>query len=126
MSAVWVQTSTFGFVSIVLAETQPGSGVADREKLMIRARRREHLELLQREHPTLAEFAITQTLGYDYPWRIAPVPKALVAAAVAEAVLAISYRNFKSACATKPELGPRYEPLLHEVWSVLRRLQLDA
>ena len=125
--AMWIQTSTFGFVSVVLADTAPGSRVADPEHVMLRARCREHLEALQHQHPALRAFPISQSApGLDYPWRIAPVPKAVAATVIAEAVNRIDYRNFKAACSTNAkQLGVRYEHLLHDVWSVLLRLQRD-
>lgn len=120
---MWILT-TIGAFSIVLAETQPGSGQPDPDRLMIRARRREHLELLQREHAALAPLPIIEShAGLDYRWRIV-APKALVRTVVEEAVARIDYRNFKSAAQRRhAETNAEYVASLHAIWNELRRLQ---
>lgn len=119
---MWIQT-TLGFVSIVLADTEPGSGIPDPDHFMVRARRREHLAAFQREHPALQGLAIQESRTADYRWRLAPVPKETVALVIADAIRAVHYRNFKRAVAQQPVADHDYEHLLHEVWTVLRRMQ---
>ncbi|MBZ0151209.1 MAG: hypothetical protein K8J09_06715 [Planctomycetes bacterium] len=90
---------------------------------MVRARVRRHLELLQRDHPSLRRCAIIRSEpGRDYLWRII-VPRTTFAKVIAAMVEGIDYGNFKSAAAASPDLEPAYVDALHEVWSVLRRLQ---
>lgn len=119
---MWLQT-VFGALSINCADTEPGSGVLDPDTLMVRARRREHLELLRGAVPALAEFAIVETPRGDYRWRII-APKAVVAQVVAELVLRVDYPNFKSACAQRSaDLGAGYSAALHTTWAAFMRLQ---
>lgn len=119
---MWLQT-TVGAYSINCADTAPGSGVLDPDTLMVRARRREHLELLQGQCEAIADFPVLETPYGDYRWRIV-APKSVVAGVVAELVLGVAYDNFKSACAKREaELGPGYGAALHSIWPVLARLQ---
>lgn len=119
---VWV-ISVHGAFSINCADTSPGSGVLDPDTLMVRARRREHLELLRGAFPALAEFPVIETPRGDYAFRVV-APKAVVAQVMAELVLAVDHKNFKRACAARSaELGPGYGTALHATWSALARLQ---
>lgn len=119
---IWL-LSTVGAYSINCADTAPGSGVLDPDTLMVRARRREHLELLQGQCEAIAESPILETPRGDYAFRVV-APKAVVARVVGELVLSVDYPNFKSACAQREaELGPGYGAALHSIWSVLARLQ---
>lgn len=119
---MWI-LSRAGLLSVVQAAPGPGSPPRAPRKLMVRARVRRHLELLQRDHPALRRFAIIQSEPHrDYRWRII-VPRATFARVVAAIVAGIGYHNFKAAAAASPDLEPAYIDALHEVWSVLRRLQ---
>ncbi len=90
---------------------------------MVRARVCRHLELLQRDHPSLRRYPIIESEpGRDYRYRMI-VPRATFAKVVAALVSSIDYPNFKGACAASPDLDPDYNSALHEVWSVFRRLQ---
>jgi hypothetical protein len=91
---------------------------------MIRARIRTHLESLQSHfHDLLGEAEIQQFPGTDYAFRV------FVAKAVWQNVLAglaaeIDYDNFKSEVSRHQGVeGAAYEHSLHDVWSVMYRLQ---
>jgi len=119
---MWIQ-SIFGAFSINCADTAPGSGVLDPETLMVRARRREHLELLRGAFSAIADHPIMETPRGDYRWRMI-VQKAVVAQVVAELVAQVDYPNFKSACADRSAaLGAGYSAALHTTWSAVARLQ---
>lgn len=91
---------------------------------MIRARRREHLVLLQRSHTELTVFEIVESPPHcDYGWRLV-VPKWLFARVLLDAVMSIQYRNAKGEAQRHgPEVGEDYVAALHDVWSRLKRLQ---
>jgi len=92
---VWVLT-TKGLLSVVLADTAIGSGVADPDTVMVRARRRSHLEQFQAAHPQLAGYDIIESpLHCDYGIRVV-VPKRVFAEAMFDEVMSLGYKNFKS------------------------------
>ena len=119
---VWIQ-STHGAFSINVADTAPGSGTPDSAVLMIRARRRLHLQNLSAAFPTLADFSISETQGGDYRWRLV-APRSAVAEVAASLVLSIEHKNFKAACSARvADLGQDYIAALHKIWSTLAELQ---
>ncbi|MCK5941448.1 MAG: hypothetical protein KAI24_05715 [Planctomycetes bacterium] len=119
----WIQ-SVYGAFSIVLADTAPGSGEPDPETLMIRARRRAHLDALKARFSPLSDIEVIESSPrHDYRWRMI-APKTVVAQVVSDLVLDISWRNFKGACSNREAaLGPGYTAALHTIWSTLARLQ---
>ncbi len=119
---MWI-TTVAGAFSVVQAGPEPGQRPNAPRKLMVRARVRRHLELLQRDHPSLRRLAIIESEpGRDYKWRII-VPRTTFARVMAALVSSIAYGNFKSACAVSPDLDPAYVDALHSVWAVFRKLQ---
>lgn len=125
---MWIFTR-HGFFSAVCAREGDGrhGRPLDRDRIMVRARVRDHLERLQRRFPD--EFAgggIVETPANDYRYRI------LVAKDARSRVLAglaseIDYGNFKSEVARhQGAAGSAYESALHEVWRVMERLQPRA
>ena len=121
---MWIFTR-YGFYSVVSAR-QGGlrHGPIDPTQLMVRTRRREHLEALQARFPAeLASVSIAHSTDTDYAHRIV-VPKATwvrMAAALADE---IDYGNFKSEVARHlGSGGAAYEHALHDVWSVMYSLQ---
>ncbi len=116
-------SSVVGTFSVVQAGPEPGQRPNARRKLMVRARVRRHLELLQRDHPALRRFAIVESEPHrDYRFRII-VPRATFAKVMAAMIEKLTYGNFKSACAASPDLDPAYNAALHDVWQIFRRLQ---
>jgi hypothetical protein len=90
---------------------------------MVRARLRRHLELLQRDHPSLRRYPIVESEpGRDYKWRLI-VPRTTFAKVMAAMIANVTYSNFKSACAASPDLHPHYNSALHDVWAGFRKLQ---
>lgn len=119
---MWLN-SVLGTLSIVQAGVDPGRRPSAARKLMVRARVRRHLELLQRAHPSLRRYPIIESEpGRDYKWRII-VPRTTFARVVAAMVTGIRYGNFKGACAASPDLDLNYIDALHSVWAVFRNLQ---
>jgi len=90
---------------------------------MVRARMRGHLEALKGHFPALfAGCEIRESAGTDYTYRIfvaKPAWAEIVAALAAET----DYDNFKSDVASRRRAGAAYERALHDVWSVMNRLQ---
>lgn len=94
-----------GFVSIVQVHDQP-------ERLLVRARRREHLRAFLNGAPDhtkafLKGAKIATTPGHDYRFRVV-LPRGVVAELLAARVLAIDYGNFKDSVK---------EPKLHHLYS---------
>ena len=109
---------------MIVADTKPGSGIPDPERIMVRARRREHLELLRSRHTSLSESEIIESgPGCDYRWRLI-APKPVVAQALMDELLCVDFKNFKNeAHRNSGKLGEDFVACLHEIWSVLRRIQ---
>ncbi len=118
---MWLCSATLGFFSIVLADDAFGN--PDPNLLMIRARRREHLVLLQERCEGLAGAEIIENTGTDYRWRLI-VKKEAFATAMAEIVLDLDVRNVKSrAHREEAKVGKGFVSALHRVWSVLHEIQ---
>lgn len=114
---------TAGFISIACARhlDRPGQPI-DESLLMMRARRREHLEEVQRRHPDLiGSLPVQESRTADYPFRII-ADKGAVAALVAREVQSIGYGNFKNEAARIHGHTSPFLRALHDVWSIMRRL----
>ena len=119
---MWVN-STVGLLSVVQAGPEPGDRPGAPRKLMVRARVKKHLELLQQDHPSLRRFPIIRSEpGRDYAFRMI-VPRTTFARVMAAMVQKLTYSNFKSAAAASPDLDRDYVDALHSVWAVFRKLQ---
>jgi hypothetical protein len=105
---MWIFISD-AFVSIVAP--RPGRGVDPQKFLIVRARVRGDIEKL------FPRARIIANQGTDYRFR-AIVPRAEVAAALAERASAIAYTNFKDTVTTQA----RHEAYFR-VWSVMAELQ---
>jgi hypothetical protein len=118
---MWLFTQ-YGFYSVVCARDLTGNpSQVDPDTFMVRARRRQHLESLQKRFPQLGSFEITDTLGTDYRFRVV-VPKAVWNEVVRDLTAEIDYGNFKDR-AGRASGDERYVHALHEVWAVMERLQ---
>jgi ribosomal protein L37E len=118
---MWVLT-TKGAVSIVKFNHAPEG---DPNTMQVRSRRKEWISEFARFMPRKVQ--LVHSTDKDYSWRFFATPQE-VSEAVAKAVLAINYSNFKNATAS-PGTGLRNAGLrntlhtaYHKVWSVL----LDA
>jgi len=119
---MWI-SSVVGTFSVVQAGPEPGQRPNAPRKLMIRARVRKHLELLQRDHPSLRRYPIIRSAPErDYAFRMI-VPRTTFARVMAAMVAGIEYGNFKARCSASPDLDRDYNSALHDVWAVFRKLQ---
>lgn len=121
---MWI-FARYGFFSIACA--QKPDGTPDKDTVMIRARRAEHLENLRDRFPALAGIGIATTRGTDYRYRMI-LPKAVWVPVLAEMGEEQEWSNFKNeAAAYEASRGPvgedSYSTALHEVWSVMNGLQ---
>ena len=117
----------YGFYSVVCARRGDGGygQPIDENRLMVRARVRDHLDALRKRFPDLLENAeIRAYPGSDYAFRIF-VAKSDWVAAMAALTEEIAYDNFKAEVA-RGNAGDDYEAALHDVWSVMHRLQERA
>jgi len=122
---MWLFTK-YGFYSAVCARQGDGSHrqPVDPERIMVRCRVREHLEALKKRFPALlSECEIRTFPGTDYAFRTF-VDKATWSQVLVGLNEELDYDNFKSEVARfQSRDGAAYEHSLHEVWSVMHRLQ---
>lgn len=126
---MWLFTR-YGFFSAVCARQGDGSGQpVDPTRMMVRARRREHLEsLLQRFGDRLSVSpAIQESKNADYRYRIF-MPKAEWAALLTAITNDVDYDNFKDAAHEQLDgttAGRAYTHALTDVWDVMYELQAE-
>ncbi len=122
---MWIFTK-HGFFSAVCARRGGGEHgqPIDPNRIMIRARLRTHLEALQNRFPDLlGDHEIQEFAGTDYAFRIF-VAKSAWSKVLSDLAEETDYDNFKSEVARcQGETGAAYERSLHDVWSVMYRLQ---
>jgi hypothetical protein len=117
---MWLFTR-YGFFSVACA--RKAGGGEDPDLLMIRARRRAHLEQLQARFPEIAGAEIIVTRDRDYRYRIV-VAKTVWAGTVSELALEQTWSNFKNEAERfQGKAGSDYVRALHEVWDVMYELQ---
>ncbi len=122
---MWIFTK-HGFFSAVCA--RQGNGKHDQpvdpERIMVRARLRGHLEALKKRFPDLlGDCEIQESAGTDYAYRLF-VQKSAWMQVVAGLAEETDYDNFKSEVAQhQGRAGSAYEHSLHDVWSVMHKLQ---
>lgn len=122
---MWLFTK-YGFFSAVCARQGDGSHSqpVDPNRIMVRARLSEHLEALKVRFPDLLGRCETKAFpGSDYAFRIF-VDKAVWSQVLVGLNEELDYDNFKSEVAKfQGRKGAAYEHALHEVGSVMHRLQ---
>jgi hypothetical protein len=117
---MWVFTR-YGFYSIACAGKSDGS--LDHQSVMVRARCIAHLRSLQKRFPALAVGKILESPNRDYGYRLI-IPKASWIAILGELSQEQEWSNFKNETANyQGKSGRGYVAALHEVWSVMYRLQ---
>lgn len=122
---MWLFTK-HGFFSAVCA--RQGSGKhgqpVDPNRIMVRARVRAHLAGLKKQFPhLLGQCGIQEFVGTDYAFRIF-VAKSVWSQVLAGLAEETDYDNFKSKVAHhQGKAGAAYERSLHDVWSVMYKLQ---
>lgn len=122
---MWIFTK-HGFFSAVCARQGDGKHgrPVDVDRIMVRARVREHLTALKQQFPEqLGQSEIQESVGTDYAYRLF-VQKSDWVLIMGQLADEIDYDNFKSEVAKhQGRPGAAYEHALHEVWSVMNRLQ---
>ena len=122
---MWIFTK-HGFFSAVCARQGDGKHgePVDLDRIMVRARIRGHLEALKKRFSgLLGECEIQESAGTDYAYRLF-VPKSAWTQVVAGLAEETDYDNFKDEVVHhQGKAGAAYERSLHEVWSVMHRLQ---
>jgi hypothetical protein len=117
---MWLFTR-YGFYSIACANKPDGS--LDTQTVMVRARCIAHLRSLQKRFPVLAGGEILTWPKRDYRYRLI-VPKKSWVASIDELAQEQEWSNFKNEAAKyQGAPGADYERALHDVWSVMNRLQ---
>jgi hypothetical protein len=121
---MWLFTK-YGFYSVVCARQGDGrhGRPVDSDRLMVRCRMRSQLEALQRRFPDLlGDLQIHESPDTDYAYRLF-VEKSIWSQVLVGLNEELDFDNFKSAVARCQEPNAAYEQALHEVWSVMHRLQ---
>jgi len=122
---MWIFTK-HGFFSAVCARQGNGKRGqdVDPDRIMVRARVREHLDALKKRFPgLLGGCEIQDSADTDYAYRLF-VPKPDWVKVVAGLAEETDYDNFKSEVAShQGRAGAAYERSLHDVWSVMHKLQ---
>lgn len=117
---MWIATRQ-GFFSIVCGyRYQDGIPYPDTRVLMIRARRKDHLEALRLRFPSLGDI-VTET-GTDYPHRII-TDRRMVGEVVASAASSIDYHNFKREAERVHGSESAYVEFLHDAWASGLRME---
>ena len=124
---MWLFTK-HGFFSAVCARQGNGKHgqPVDPDRIMVRSRVRGHLEALKKRFANLLDDCeIQESAGTDYAYRLF-VQKPAWMQVVAGLAEETDYDNFKSEVAHHlGKAGAAYEHSLHDVWSVMHRLQRD-
>ena len=122
---MWIFTR-HGFFSAVCARQGNGKHgqPVDPDRIMVRGRMRSHLDALKKRFPDLiGQCEIHEFAGTDYAFRLF-VQKSAWMQVLAGLAEETDYTNFKSEVARhQGKSGAAYEHSLHEVWSVMNRLQ---
>ena len=118
----WIIDPRVGLISCVVAD-DPVTGRPSAKLVMLRARRRQHLENLQRLCPVLAGLEITAVRReLDYPVRMV-VERETFVAVMTKLAQTLDYRNVKqSAHQHEAELGADFVALMHRVHAVLAQI----
>jgi hypothetical protein len=121
---MWVFTK-HGFFSAVCARQGDGTHgqPIDPDRIMVRARVREHLEALRKRFPDLlGQCDILEFAGTDYAFRIL-IHKRVWSQVLSGLADETDYDNFKSEVGRQGRGAAAYAGSLHDVWSVMYRLQ---
>lgn len=121
---MWIFTR-YGFFSVVCARHNQGEvgRPVDPDRVMIRARDKDHLRRLQARFPVIADAQIQVSPHADYAFRLF-APKNDWATVIGQIALELDYDNFKAEVDRyQNEAGVDYAEALHDVWSVMNDLQ---
>ena len=109
---------------MVCARTGDGnkSNPPDPDRMMVRARVKQHLENLKKRFPAqLGECRIHSSDHTDYRYRLF-VPKGQWVEVIAKLSEEIDYGNFKGRCHDEG-VGEDYLEALYQTWSVMHQMQ---
>jgi len=120
---MWLMT-TIGMFSAVCPRTEQGHGnQVETDRIMVRARLRNHIEALQDRFEGLGDAELVETPHADYRFRII-VDKVAWTEAVGQMIGEQDYTNFKNAAdSVQGRSGTAYIRSLHRVWNVMYELQ---
>ena len=94
-----------------------------KETVMVRGRRKDHLQNLRDRFPVIADAEIVTMADRDYRCRFV-VPKSVWAPILAQLAEEQEWSNFKSEVAAyQGAEGASYVRALHDVWGIMYRLQ---
>lgn len=113
--------SRYGFYSVACASNADGS--LDHKTMMVRARQMAHLKNLQKRFPPLANVEIQTSPNRDYRYRLI-VSKDVWMNILNQMADEQTWSNFKNEVTRyQGSAGIDYTRALHEVWSVMYKLQ---
>lgn len=123
---MWLILSRTGFLSVVVPRNQK-TGDVEHDRLMIRARKKKHLELLREQHAVLAGVRILRSPPHaDYRWRII-VPRSAFAEIMREVAERLDVTNVKSdAHLHETETGRDFVNALHACHALFAKLQRES
>ncbi|HXB67022.1 MAG TPA: hypothetical protein VNY05_02195 [Candidatus Acidoferrales bacterium] len=117
---MWIFTR-YGFFSIACARRPNGS--LDAQTVMVRSRRRSHLQNLKSHFREIATAEVVALPKRDYRYRLI-LPKTVWATIIAALADEQEWSNFKNEAARfQGAVGADYVHALHEVWEVMYNLQ---
>jgi hypothetical protein len=113
--------------SAVCPRTEKGhGGQIETDRIMVRARLRNHIEALQERFGELGDAELIETPHADYRFRII-VDKVAWTEAVGQMIGEQDYTNFKNAAdSVQGRGGTAYVHALHRVWDVMYELQRSS
>lgn len=119
---MWIMTEQ-GFFSVVAAKNSLGN--VDLEKMVVRARVKEHLTALKARFPVrLSGSKILEHTGTDYPFRIV-VSRRDWKQMMIDLAGDVTYTNFKDQVTAGP--APRsYLAFMYAVWALGRSLEMEV
>lgn len=121
----WIIDPRVGLVSAVVGDDAK-TGRPSPNTVMLRARRRQHLENLKRLCPVLSGARITKaSKDLDYPVRIV-VDREVFVQVMAELARSLNYRNVKAEAGRNAAvLGSDFVAAMHSVHGTLARIKDD-
>jgi hypothetical protein len=119
---MWI-FSVLGFYSIACG--RKGDGSLDPDTVMVRARRKQHLENIRKRFPAVSKSKIICTSNCDYRYRIV-IPKSTWIGILSELAEEQTWSNFKDEVSRRQPPGDSaYVRALHDVWWTMLNLQTD-
>jgi hypothetical protein len=117
---MWIFTR-YGFYSVACASKADGS--LDKDTVMVRGRRKDHLQNLRNRFSAIAAAEIVTMADRDYRYRII-LAKSVWVPILAQLAEEQEWSNFKSEVAVhQGGEGALYVAALHDVWGIMYRLQ---